>query len=194
MDHSPYEIPPLPGDARRVTPSRWWFAVGVLLSIAGVLGGVGVGVAGLMRFSSTIDDFQRVAVPGLGTVELRESGGYTVYFEYPGADTDGTVRVLLTDPRGAEVPLRDYGSSMEYSIGVHDGRAVFSFEAEQAGEYRVTTQGPSGIAVAIGPGLGSSFVTGLLAALGMGFVGLFGGIVVLIVTTVKRDRNTKRAL
>ncbi|MFC9994476.1 hypothetical protein [Nocardia sp. NPDC127526] len=65
---------------------------------------------------------------------------------------------------------------------------------EQTGTYPVQTAGSFGTTVAIGLGMGSSIVWGVLTTLGIGIAGVFSGIAVLIAVTVMRDRNTKRRL
>ncbi|MFE9579235.1 hypothetical protein ACFYO1_22815 [Nocardia sp. NPDC006044] len=182
--NSPY--PPVP---QRITPSGWWFAFGGLLIAIGVFGGLGLGIVGITQTAGKIDDFQRVAVPGSGEVQLAETGGYTVYFE----GLPGRVNIVITDPGGSAVPLTKYDASVTYSFGKHNGEAAFSFEAKQPGTYHVTTKGDYGGTAAIGPGLGDSFVFQLFAALGIGGGGLILGLVVIIVVAVKRSGSKRRA-
>ncbi|MFC9435587.1 hypothetical protein [Nocardia sp. NPDC057030] len=182
--NSPY--PPVP---QRITPSVWWFAFGGLLIAIGVFGGLGLGIFGITQTAGKIDDFQRVAVPGSGDVRLTETGGYTVYFE----GLSGRVNIVITDPGGSAVPLTKYDAAVNYSFGKHSGEAAFSFEAKQPGTYHLTTKGDSGGAVAVGRGLGDSFVFQLFAAFGIGGGGLILGLVVIIVVAVKRSGSKRRA-
>ncbi|WP_174186888.1 hypothetical protein [Nocardia barduliensis] len=166
---------------------------GALIAL-GIIGGILLGAFGFLQTSGRIDDFQRVAVPGSGVVNLTESGGYTVYFEYPGASshgTSGTVNLRVLDPGGKHVDLQKYDASVTYSFGAHEGRAGFSFQAAEPGAYRVTTAGSSEVTVAIGHGLGSSFVGTLLGALALGFGGVVLGVLVLVVVAVKRSSGSR---
>ncbi|NUS44140.1 MAG: hypothetical protein HOQ24_10685 [Mycobacteriaceae bacterium] len=185
---APGAMPPVPPPAR-VTPPGWWFGVGALLIVIGIVGGIGLGVATFAGLSSKVDDFQRVPVPGAGAVRL-ETGSYTVYLE--GA-TGSSGKLLITDPDGARVTLTRYTSEITYSFNKHSGEAKFSFEAPKSGEYKVETAGEPGATVAIGHGLGGGIVGGVLGALGVGLVGLFAGLAVLITVGVKRGRS-RRAL
>jgi hypothetical protein len=179
-----------------ITPSGRWFALGGALIALGVIGGIALGAFGFLQTSGRIDDFQRVGVPGSGVVNLAESGGYTVYFEYTGASSEGasgTVDLRVLDPHGKHVELRKYDASITYSFGSHEGRAGFSFEAAEPGGYRVTTAGSSEVTVAIGQGLGSSFVGTLLGALALGFGGVVLGVLVIVVVAVKRSASKRNA-
>ncbi|MBL1075858.1 hypothetical protein JK358_15790 [Nocardia sp. 2] len=178
-----------PAQQPRITPPAWWFAVGALLIVVGVVGAIALAVSSFTGMSDKIDGFQRVAIPGSGTVQL-ESGSYTVYIEGPDGATGS---VLITAPDGSEVTLEPYSSKVTYSFGGHDGEAEFSFQATQSGTYDVTTEGPSGSNIAIGEGLGGGIVGSVLGALALGLGGLFLGIIVLIVTAVKRSGSKKRA-
>ncbi|WP_159846180.1 hypothetical protein [Nocardia sp. CY41] len=181
---------------RPITPSGRWFALGGALIALGIIGGIAIGGFGFLQTSARIDDFQRVKVPGSGVVNLSESGGYTVYVEYSGASsrgTPGTVNLRVLDPDGKHVELHKYDATITYSFGGHEGRAGFSFEAAKPGAYRVTTAGSSQVTVAVGRGLGPSFVGTLLGALALGFGGVVLGVLVIVVVVVKRSANKRDA-
>ncbi|MEU2040290.1 hypothetical protein [Nocardia niwae] len=179
-----------------ITPSGRWFALGGALIGVGIIGGIILGAFGFLQTSGRIDDFQRIKVPGSGVVNLAESGGYTVYLEYSGAASQGpsgTVDLRVLDPDGKHAELRKYDATVTYSFGSHEGRAGFSFDAAKPGAYRVTTAGSSEVTVAIGQGLGSSFVGTLLGALALGFGGVVLGVLVIVVVAVKRSASKRDA-
>ncbi|BDT93604.1 hypothetical protein IFM12275_35800 [Nocardia sputorum] len=197
MSQPPFPTSPSSAGApapQPITPSGRWFALGGALIALGIIGGIVLGAFGFLQTSGRIDDFQRVKVPGSGVVNLAESGGYTVYVEYSGASsrsTPGTVNLRVLDPDGKHVELRKYDATITYSFGGHEGRTGFSFEAAKPGGYRVTTAGSSEVTVAVGQGLGSSFVGALLGGLALGFGGVVLGVLVIVVVAVKR-RASKR--
>ncbi|MFE7745101.1 hypothetical protein [Nocardia sp. NPDC057455] len=196
MSQPPFPTSPNPVESQIVTPSGRWFVLGGALIALGIIGGIALGTFGFLQTSGRIDDFQRVHVPGSGVVHLAESGGHTVYFEYAGASSEGasgTVNLRVLDPEGKHVDLRKYDASITYSFGGHEGRAGFSFEAAHPGEYRVTTAGSSEVTVAIGRGLGSSFVGTLLGALALGFGGVVLGVLVIAVVAIKRNASKRSA-
>lgn len=195
MSQPSFPTSPPPVGSPSITPSGRWFALGGALIGLGIIGGIVLGAVGFLQTSGRIDDFQRVKVPGSGVVNLAETGGHTVYFEYSGASSraaSGTVNLRVLDPDGKHVELRKYDATITYSFGRHEGRAGFSFEAAKPGAYRVTTAGSSEVTVAIGPGLGSSFVGALLGALALGFGGVTLGVLVIVVVAVKRSANRRK--
>lgn len=185
----------VPGAPERVGPSGRWYALGALLVVAGIAGAVAVAVIGFAHMSDKVDGFQRVPVPGSADVRITETGGYTVYFEYPNASSrmfQGNVNVRLLGPDGASVPLEDYSSALTYGFGGHEGRAGFSFDAARPGTYHVVTQGDSGVTAAIGRGIGTSLASSIFLALGVGAMGVVLGLVTVIVVAVKRGSSRRR--
>ncbi|WP_280373951.1 hypothetical protein [Nocardia wallacei] len=185
----------MPGVPERVIPSGRWYALGALLVVAGIAGAVVVALVGFVRMSDRVDGFQRVPVPGSADVQITETGGYTVYFEYPNASSrvfQGNVNVRLLGPDGTSVPLEDYSSALTYGLGGHEGRAGFSFDAARPGTYHLVTQGDSGVTAAIGRGIGGSLASTILLALGIGAAGVVLGLVVFIVVAVKRGAAKRR--
>ena len=65
-----------------IRPGTWLYGVATILAVAGVAVVV-VGVVFLVgRVTGIGSDFQRVVVPGSGTITLGEPGKYTIYHEY----------------------------------------------------------------------------------------------------------------
>jgi hypothetical protein len=177
-----------------VRPPVWWFVVAGGLALAGIVGAVVLWVTGVMRLTDRVDDFTRIGVPGSGEVSIDDPGGYSIYHEYFGAASDGfgaTPGVTVTDPSGAEVALRSYTSSVTYDFGSHEGEGVYTFEAEQAGTYQVTTTGDSTSTIAVGPGIGRGLVSSIVGGFVVGAIGVIGGIVLAIVTGVRRGRSRR---
>src|SRR5688572_24740537 len=113
----PYAGPQPPasyGAEGPLKPSGWWYVFAGLLGVGGVVLAFVVGIGAASTYSDTIDDFQRVDVPGSDTVRL-EAGDYTVYHEYFGADDEfgssPNVDVSITGPDGDSVPLDGYTGS-----------------------------------------------------------------------------------
>jgi hypothetical protein len=204
MQPGPFAPPPRVG-AGEVRPSVWWFVVAGGLALAGVVGAIVLWVTGVMRLTDRVDDFTRIDVPGSGEVSIDDPGGYSIYHEYFGAGADGyddddfgdnfepTPGVTVTDPSGAEVRLRPYTTSVTYDFGGHEGEGVFTFDAEQAGTYEVTTTGDSisSSTIAVGPGIGRGLVSSIVGGFVVGAIGVIGGIVLAIVTGVRRGRSRR---
>lgn len=182
----PFVLHPNPfASAYQVRPSaRWYFIVIVIGFAISVIGPVVI-VTSAIKFVDKIDDFQRVDVPGTGTV-LLEAGSYTVY-----AEGSGTGRVTIRQPNEQLVELRPYSGEISYDVSNHDGRALFSFRAGVTGRYFIATTGPAGAVIAIGPGLGSGLVAGILAGIGLILAGIAFAVVGSIVVGAKRRRSRR---
>jgi hypothetical protein len=163
----------------------------------GVIGGIAIIGVVAVRSISKVEDFQRVSVPGDGTVRLDETGGYTVYHEYDGASDGGfgpSLSVELVGPDGSVVGLDSYGSTdVTYSWESYEGVAVFSFQADEVGDYQVSVGGSVGT-VAVGRGIGSELAGGVVGGMLFGFFTFVGGLVIVIVTAVKRGRRRREQL
>lgn len=174
---------------RRARVGNWIAAV---LFVIAVAGGVLAGVS-FFSLDRQVDSFQRVQVPGQGTVTFSQPGGYFLYFEGPGFNSlssTGTVRVSITnDASGQPVSLGSLGDAHEsYSFGGHSGQAVASFTITTPGRYVVTTGTPTSPApadIALGPGLGSALATAIVGLV-FGILALIAAVFLVIGTAVRR--------
>jgi hypothetical protein len=186
---------PLP--AGRIRPSAWWFGVAGIVAAAGVILGVVLIVQAVLGFQDRIEDFERGPVPGNLTVAISDTGGYSIYHEYDGADDDRYAfppAVSVTGPAGDDVPLGDYDTSVTYSTSEHEGVGLYTFDADVPGTYEVRTSGGDpGSGIAVGRGVGRGLVGGVLGGLAAGFVGVVAAVVIAIVVGVQRGRS-RRAL
>ena len=188
-------MPPPPAvGAGEVRPPVWWFVVAGGLALAGIAGAVALWVTGVMRLTDRVDDFSRIGVPGSGEVTIDDPGGYSIYHEYAGAYSDryeSPPGVTVTDPAGNDVDLRPYTSSVTYDFGGHEGEGIYTFDVEQTGTYHVETTGNSTSTVAVGRGIGRGLVSSIVGGFVIGAIGVIGGIVLAIVTGVRRGRSRR---
>jgi hypothetical protein len=180
-----------------VRPSGWWFGAAAAVGVIGVAVAVVIFVRTIVGWADRIDDFQRVDVPGQGTVSLDGTGGYTIYHEYPGADErffgPDVGDLTLTAPDGSDVQLRDYTSNVTYHNGGREGVALFSFTAEEPGDY-VLSADAEGSTLAVGRGLGRGIVSGIMRGIVVGLVSVAVAIVMAIVVAVRRGNDRRRRL
>lgn len=201
MQPSPYPPPsayppaPVAGGRPVVGPSKAWFVVAGLVAVAGIVVAVVVLVRTFTGWFDRIDDFDRAPLPAELGVEITETGGYSIYHEFPGAaeqDLSTPPQVTVTGPDGSQVPLDDYDTSVTYETPDHEGRGAYTFSAEVPGTYLVSATGRPASAIAVGRGVGRGLVTGIVAAVVIGLVAVIAALVLAVVVGVKRSRNRNR--
>ena len=176
----------------RVRPGRTWYLVPALL----ILGGIAWVVFGFVSLSSKVDSFARVPLPAGGTVTLNHSGGYVVYYEGPGANSGQipsfTVQIA---PAAAVGRLQSYGSTVNYTIGAHQGRAVLTLQVVHPGKFAVEPSGAGAATVgsdlAFGQSIGGSIVGIVLPTIGLIFLGVVSWIILFVIrlTRTRRARD-----
>jgi hypothetical protein len=193
MQPAAYPPPPVIS-AEPLKPSGWWFGVAAGVAVAGIVIAIIVFVAAINGLVDQVNDFQRVTLPGSDTVTLESAGGYTIYHEFDGASSDSGfapgVSVTIAGPDGEPVEVKTYDATVTYSWGGHEGIAVYSFTVDQPGDYTVSAEGETG-QVAIGRGIGSSLVGGIVGSLALGIGASLAGGIIAIVVGIKRGRNRR---
>jgi hypothetical protein len=177
-----------------IKPSLWWFGVAAAIGVGGIALVVFLLVRTFVVLSDKIDDFERVDVPGSGTITLDGTGGYTLYHEFPGADDDvrsPSLQLTMTAPDGSDVDLRDYTSTVTYSDSGHEGVAVWSFTATEPGAYQLDTEGERST-VAVGRGVGRHIAVGIISGIATGLASVVVAGVIAIVVGVRRSSNRQR--
>jgi hypothetical protein len=178
---------------RQWRPGWMWF----VLTLAVLVAGIAWLISGIAGVAGTIDDLRRVPVPGHGTISLPHSGGYTMYYEGPGARNgniaDFHVNVVPASPGAAVASLTHYGASVTYSIGSHQGRALLSLRLKSPGRFTVTTTGAdrADADLAIGGSVGSGITRALLPSIPLIIIG-FGSSLVLLILRVVRRRSAQQ--
>jgi hypothetical protein len=173
----------------RVRPGRIWY----LVSIAAILAGIAWVAFGFVPLSGRIDSFARVPLPAGGTVTLNHSGGYVVYYEGPGANSGRPphfdVRIRPAAPPAAVGRPQTYGTSVNYTVGAHQGRAVLTLQVVHPGRFRVESSAVAGGSdLAFGPSIGGSIVGIVLPTIGLIFLGVAGWIILFIIRLTRSRR------
>jgi hypothetical protein len=176
----------------KLRPARAWYRVALVVFLAGVgwLGG------GLYLLVERVDSFQRVALPGEGEVSLDHSGGYVIYYEGPGAEAgnipDFTVNVTRRSTSAAVQALEPYESSLTYSFGSREGRAVLTLQVASPGTFLIeapdapATSGDSSLAI------GSSIagrIVGIAVPSAVLMVVAVGGAIAIAIVRRRRRRS-----
>lgn len=200
MQPGPYapSAPPGPpgGIDHLVRPAKSWFVVAVLIAVVGLAIAAVMFVRGIIDHTERIENFDRAGLPAELDVEITETGGYSIYHEYDGADDYGwspDPTVTVTDPSGHEVDLELYDGSITYSASGYEGEGLFTFRAYETGTFHVSASGEAGDGIAVGRGLGSGLVGAIAGSIAIGLLAVIGGTVMAIVVGVKRS-SSRRAL
>lgn len=162
-------------------PGRKWYAVAVLVFLAGMT------VFALFlfaRLSKLGDDFVRVTTPGQAELSL-DPGAYTIFHEQGGM-TDGTgggvitagditgLRISVQNPgTGTAVPLMASAGS-RYTLDGRSGQSLFTFTLTEPGTYRLVARyddgrpGPQAV-LAIARGFMRNLLTTVFGGLAIAF-------------------------
>jgi hypothetical protein len=170
--------------------SRWGYLVAFLL----VLGSCGVAVPSMLSLADAVERMPRVRVPGSGKITL-EKGDHVIFAEtqsvWEGSviKTEGSLsmRCGLSSPSGMQLDLSPLGTSYQYNLGSRAGESMFRFDVKEPGEHTLACEVESGtpLVLAVSPiGAFKGMVTWIVGAL----VLLLGGIVLAVVTLVRRRR------
>jgi hypothetical protein len=183
-------------------PSRAWYVVAALVFVIGL---AAFGTFLFLRLRGLDEGIESFVVPGSAEVTIDEPGRQTIYREtntavegryYGSSDLTG-LEVVVTDPRGDVLDLDPSTMSETYTIGSRQGVAIFKFDADAPGTYRVVAAYPGG-----GTGnegvlaVGEPIVADILITV-LGGLAIAGGAVVValaiaVVTFVRRYRVKRR--
>ncbi len=174
-------------------PSRAWYWVGGAVGLVGIVATVLWVAGGVRGFTGQVDDFQRVDVGDEAPVTIDEPGGYTIYYEGPGAEAgEPDVDVTIRGPGITQASLDEYDGTLTYTVGGREGRAVLTVDIDQPGAFvlSATSMEEEG-QVAIGPSLAPRLVRTIVGAilLGLYTLGATAGVVLL---TALRRRDARR--
>ncbi len=165
--------------------------LGVVIAIAGI-------AFGGMSVASFGEKIQAFPAPGSIDYTVEDTGSYRIYKE-TGTNNGGTstpvgLDVAVTAPDGSDVSVGTPLATEEYAFGSQAGFAIYTFEANQTGDYRVEAtigEGATGTNLSVGPS-----IEGMFAGIGGIFGGLCGGgllailgLILLIVGIVRRGRS-----
>jgi len=170
----------------RRSRAGFWLAGGV--AVLAVILAAALGVTRFIDTLSQPDDYLRVTAATPGVLQVDHPGERIVYTE--GARLPlYRLKVQVTAPDGAPVPVYAYGGDLTYDTSGHSGRAVGKFAASFAGPYRVAMAAQDG-EIAVGTNLFDDLIgifVGPLIVLG---VGLLLAAALLVGTILARRRST----
>ena len=178
--------------SRRPGTAGYW--AGAVIAVVATVGAVVWGVSTFLGWQAHIEDFTRVTPPGTAVISVSDTGTRFVYLEHPrGTAAPATPEIGVTGPTGAAVPSATY-DGVRYDVpGVADriGDSALTFEANEPGTYRVTVaEAERGTVVAVGDDLLWGWAPQVVGVVVLLVGGLLVGLIVVIVTAVRRARTT----
>ncbi|MGE5229143.1 MAG: hypothetical protein ACM3MJ_05410 [Deltaproteobacteria bacterium] len=187
---------PSPRLRPRASALGYWLAAAVML--AGLIGGgVLAAVTGFGAYER-LTDMPRAAVPGDVTFSVTDTGDQLVYYIGEADTSWRELGLTVTGPDGQAVPVKSYTLGTKVaSIAAHDHYdeyaahprfAVATFRADQTGGYEIATTSAAedGAKIAVGENLVRPVLFGLVGALAVVLAGVTIGVVLIIVTVVRR--------
>ena len=182
-----------------IKPSKIFYVVSGVILVIGIILFVIILISGI--FSSVDKINNRVIVPGTKMVELKETGKYSIYFEYRSV-IDGKVfetnniSGLMCSLRNTEtdefIKLNNPLVNSSYSVSSREGKSIFEFDINETGKYELkawyeTGKGEEAV-LAIGKGFGMELARTIILSIGTLFASFGVSIAIFIVTLVKRNR------
>jgi hypothetical protein len=171
------------------TPSAWWYLAAVVIAVGGLIVGAAWGFSAYRSYQDRIEGFSRIGVPGQAPFTVTASGERVIYFEGPSSTSPAPSDIRVTGPDGSAVAVQSYAADLRYDAPDGSvGRAVATFAAPMAGAYNLIASGPVGV-LAIGEGIPASTVASILGALTLIGAAILVGLMLLLVTRVRRSKS-----
>jgi uncharacterized membrane protein len=194
--------PQYPTSPREAGPGRGPYLLAALIFVVGIASFV---FFLLSRLNSLTDDLIQVVVPGEQDLALSEPGDYTIFHEYrsvigdriysSGQTLSGLRVSLVFNETGEAIRLSPATSSSQYDLGGRSGAAVFEFQIDRPGSYRLSARYPQGVegsevVLTVGHGFMKKILLTVFPAIGImfGTMALTAGI---IVTTFLKRRKAR---
>lgn len=185
--------PPVRPAGTRQRASRLGYWIGGALVAAAFIGAAAWVV---LAFVNQVNGFQRMTVPGTATVQVAQPGTRVVYHESTrAASPPGQLVIRVTGPAGEPVTVSAYHGDMRYDVpGVagRAGRAIASFQAVAAGNYRISADpgARGGGTLAIGGDVLWDVVLHFAGASAIFVLAGGAGLTLIITTAVRRSART----
>jgi hypothetical protein len=177
-------------DRRRPSTAGYWLAV--VIPVVGLLAGAGWGITAYLGMQRQIDDFVRVGVPGQTVVSVQEAAERILYYEESESISLTDLAPQVSAPDGTAVRVEAYDLDLRYDApGGGVGQAIGTFDADSPGPYEVRINGtaPPGAEIAIGETIANSRLGSVVGAVLLILGSLGVGIVLTIVTAVRRSAH-----
>jgi hypothetical protein len=188
-----------------IKPSKVFYGVSGVVLVIGIILFVIILITGI--FSSVDKLNNRVVVPGTKIIDLKETGKYTIFFEYRSVidgkvfetnEISGLICSLRNTETGQFIKLDNSSVSSNYSVAGREGKSIFEFVINDIGKYELkawyeTGKGEEAV-LAIGKGFGTALVRTIALSIGALFVSFGASSAIFILTFIKRKKAKNSAL
>jgi hypothetical protein len=173
-----------------VLPMNMTSRRGYVVALLVLLGGGAVLGVMMWRLSTQVDKLTRIPVPGTSEITLPagESIGYGEPAEGSVGDVSFAAQCNAVAQDGSKVELGSPTAKVSYQLGSRQGVSILSIKMASAGNVTITCTADAAFTLAIGGGVGTSIVIGVVAM-------LFGVIlaIVMFVRTWRRRKRERRS-
>jgi hypothetical protein len=183
----------------------FWYLLGVLIIIGGLVAGIVGAIHDVGRLVEAVGHVARFVVPGSENVTISKPGTYVLYYEYKSVldgeifSTSQETDVKCTATRfrtGEDVPIEPVRLTAQYEINGRAGKAIAQFTATDSGTYILSCAHPDNagprIVLAVAPPLTGDWLVSMFKWLAIVFGSFALGLVILIVTLVRRAATLTR--
>ena len=187
-----------------ITPSRWYYLVGLLLV---AVGGLALYFFYQHRMAGLTEDLDRGVAPGEREVRLTRAGHHSIYLEYR-SRFDGVLFLTATDPGGLSceltsraaarsVPLHRPWVNLAYSEADRSGIVLYDLWVDEPGLFDLHCGYPLGgpgppVVLAVGEGLAGDLSARVVAGLGLPAGSVLVGLVAVWIVYRRREGAKRR--
>lgn len=176
----------------KIKPSALFYGLGIVFFAIGALLMMLMIISAVMKNDDPKISF---TLPGESIVKLEDSGRQKIYYEYLYAfKLDEDIVFTFQNTETGETVMSEFAKHTgTYSFNGRNGLLVANVLINEPGEYRISSsyKGDEELAFAMGDFV-AKFVIKISSALAIMFSFSFVGLVIIIITAVKRDKFARR--
>lgn len=171
-------------------PSTGWYWAAGIIAVAGVIGGIVLGISSFLSYQDDLRGMARVSGNEM-RVSLTTEHDAVVFLEGPGVADNKDLRptVAVTGPEDDQVAVESYDAELLYDVPGRrgaTGRAIATFDVNVDGVYTVLADAPEGTTIAVGAGLNFATLTRFVAALAVPGLAVLLAIGMAVVVAIMR--------
>jgi predicted RNA-binding Zn-ribbon protein involved in translation (DUF1610 family) len=163
---------------------------------------IAIFVAGIVLFVTFLtfslmdinNSFTKVNVPGTTTINLKDKGEYTIFYEYKNDEEESKnysevkdMDISITNINTKKtVSISNSGTSSHYSFSGAEGRDIFKFNVEEPGNYEIGANSKATNASKITISITQNFIGKILVTVFGSLIIMFGAILSGVFIIIRR--------